>query len=217
MTHRLKKLAILLTSAAAAVTWGIARLIDRQRRNSSNDDNTIKLSPKLVDSKQNSIDTNNSIYIPIESTDAVTTAIYHQALQYIKQTHSTNVHIREHGLSHLAKLKSLPAIYYSIIGQQLDYQSAIQLARTYEAHSNLFPIGPPYIFSVGNQKILSTGNVEKVNDDDVLLHTIRKFLDQLIDEKQRPLDVISQHYLKLVRIIEQMYFNLMKPINATSL
>ncbi|CAF1587229.1 unnamed protein product [Rotaria sp. Silwood1] len=208
MTRRFHTFTIFITSTtiatAAAATFGLTRLIYRRQENSSNENNTTKLSSIVLESKHDLIDNNlsnknNNVYIPIESTNAVITAIYQQALHYIKLTHSTSTHIYEHGLSHLAKLNNLPSIYYSIIGQQLDYHSAIKLARTYEANSNLFPIGPPYIFSIGNKKILSTGNIDNVNDDDVLLHTIKQFLDKLINEKKRPLDILSQYYLKLLQ------------------
>ncbi|CAF2030183.1 unnamed protein product [Rotaria magnacalcarata] len=204
MNRRFQTLAILIPSAAA--TLGIAHLIQRLRKSPSNEsdvneNNTTKLSPKKFDSQHDLTDKflkskDNNIYIPIELTDAFITEIYQQALQYIKQTHSKNAHIRERGLSHLAKLNNLPSIYYSIIGQQLDYHTAIQLARTCEANSNLFPIGPPYIFLIGNKKVLATGSVDNVNDDDVLLHTIRKFLDKLFDKRKRPLDILSHHYLQ---------------------
>jgi hypothetical protein len=207
MRRRHRTFVILLTSAAAAATIGFNRFIHRQKENSSNENNSNELSFKTIESKLNLTDDllknkGDNKYISIESTDPEINTLYRQALQYIKQTHSVNTHIRERGLSHLAKLKHLPPTYYSMIGQQLDYHSSIQLARTYEANSNLFPTGPPYIFSIRNQKILATDNVENVNDDDVLLHTMRQFLDNLINEERRPLDILSHHYLKLVRRIE---------------
>jgi len=216
MNRRRRTFVAVITSAAAAATFGIIRLIQRQRNESNSND----LSLKTLESKLNL--TNDLLknkdenpYISIESTDAMINTRYHIALHYLKQTHSTNTHIRERGLSHLAKLNNLPSIYYSILGQQLDYHSAIQLARTYEANSNYFPTGTPYIFSIRNEKILATDNVENVNDDDVLLHTLRQFLEKLIDEKTRPLDILSNHYLKLVRNIElkkniKLYFILVK-------
>ncbi len=205
MTRRRRIVAVILTSATAA-TVALNRFIHRREEDKSDlveDDLALKtfetkfhLTDDLLKNK------GENSYISIESTNALTTRYYHQALQYLKQTHSTNPHIRERGLSHLAKLSNLSPTYYSIIGQQLDYHSAIQLARTYEADSNLFPIGPPYILSIGNEKILATDNVDNVNDDDVLLHTIRQFLEKLIDEKNRPLDILSHHYLQLVRNFE---------------
>lgn len=195
MNRRRRTLAIILTSTAA-ITLGLNRFIYRR--------DTDEISPiKLIETKLN---LNNDLlknndenpYITVESTDALVKARYHHALQYVKQVHSTNSHIRERGLSHLAKLTSLPSMYYSLLGQQLDVHSAIQLARTAEANLNYFPSGPPYIFSVGKQKVLATDNIAKVNDDDVLLHTIRRFLEKLVDEKRRPLDILSQHYLKSV-------------------
>lgn len=201
MTRRRYKFAVLLTSAAAA-TVALNRLIHRQNDQSDSiekDTNdplrTLHLSKDLLKNKD------ENPYIPVESTDAVTSVRYHQALQYIKQIHSKNPHVRERGLSHLAKLHNLPANYYSILGQQLDYHSAIQLARTAEANSNLFPTGPPYIFYIGPEKILATDDVNNVNDDAVLLYTIRQFLEKLVDEKKRPLDILSHHYLQLVRRI----------------
>lgn len=185
MTRRFRTLAILITSTAATA-YGLSRLIDQLQENPS-------IESDLTKNKD------NNSYISIDLNDDIVTRIYHQASQYLKQIHSTNSHIREYGLSRLATLGNLPLSYYTIIGQQLDYQSAIKLARTYEANSNLFPIGPPYIFPIRNKKILATGNVENVDDDDVLLHTIRQFLGELIDEKKRPLDILSQYYLKLVR------------------
>ena len=156
MRHRHRTFVILITSAAAA-TIGFNRLIHRQQENSSNENNSQEFSLKTIESKLNLTDDllknmGENNYISIESTDATMTTLYQKALHYIKQTHSINTHIRERGLSHLAKLKQLPPSYYSLIDQQLDYHSAIQLARTYEADSNLFPTGPPYIFSIRNQK-----------------------------------------------------------------
>jgi hypothetical protein len=202
MNRRRQTIAVLLTSAAAA-TFGLSRFIHRQRNEPDSEQfafKTVETKLHLTNDLLKNKDDNP--YLSIESTDADITVRYHQALQYIKQIHSNNTHIRERGLSHLAKLNNLPPTYYSILGQQLDHHSAIQLARTYEANSNLFPTGPPYIFSIGNQKILATDNVENVNDDDVLLHTLRQFLEKLIDEKNRPLDILSHHYLQLVRQIE---------------
>jgi hypothetical protein len=186
MIRRRRTLAIVLTSAVAA-TFGLSRLIRHHRDNPSNESDSNEFSLKSIESKLNLTDDllknkDNNSYITYESTDALTTSLYHQALQYIKQTRSTNTHIRERGLTHLAKLDHLPSTYYSIIGQQLDYHSAIKLARTHEANSDLFPSGPPYIFSIRNQKILATDNVNNVNDDDILLHTIRQFLEQIIDK-----------------------------------
>lgn len=202
MYRRRRTFLVFFTSASVAA-YGLHRLINHLQRNES-DRNENDLSLKLIETKLNlsndllkNKDANP--YISSELTDnSLVTLRYNLALQYIKQIHSTNNHIRERGLSHLAKLKGLPNVYYTLLGQQLDYHSAIQLARTYEANSNLFPTGPPYIFSIGKQKVLATDNVNKVNDDDVLLHTLREFLDKLIDEKNRPLDILSQHYLKLV-------------------
>jgi hypothetical protein len=203
MNRRRQTFVVLLTSAAAA-TFGLHRLIHRQRDKSLNDSDSHEFSLKTIESKLNLTDDllknqDENSYISIESTDALITTIYHHALHYIKQINSVNTHIRERGLTHLAKLNNLPPTYYSVLGQQIDYHSAIQLARTHEANSNFFPTGPPYIFSMGNKKILATDNIENVNDDDVLLHTLREFLDKLIDEENRPLDILSQHYLKLVR------------------
>jgi hypothetical protein len=208
MNRRRRTFVALITSAAAATTFGISRLIYRQQNESNlNENNSNELSLKTLESKLNL--TNDLLknkgenpYISIESTDAIITARYHLALHYINQTRSTNTHIRERGLSHLAKLNNLPPNYYSILGQQLDYHSTIKLARTYEANSNYFPTGPPYIFSIGNQKILATDNVENVNDDDILLHTLKEFLEKLNDKKNRPLDILSHYYLKLVRNVE---------------
>lgn len=197
--HRRRRTFVAFLTSAAAATFGIDRLI-HGRKNESGDEVLKTLEANLNLSDDLLKNKGENTYISSESTDnSLTTVRYHQALHYIKQIHSRNTHIRERGLSHLAKLNNLPAIYYSILGQQLDYHSAIQLARTYEANSNFFPTGPPYIFSIGNQKILATDNVEKVNDDDVLLHTLRQFLEKLIDEQNRPLDILSQHYLKLVK------------------
>ncbi|CAF1057204.1 unnamed protein product [Adineta steineri] len=203
MRRRHRTFLVLITSAAA-VTYGLNRLIHRQQDNSFNEKNSNDLSLQLLESKLHLTDDllknkDDNNYIPMESIDPIAARHYHQALQYIKQIHSTNTHIRERGLSHLAKLKNLPPTYYSIIGQQLDYHSAIQLARTQEANSNLFPTGPPYILSIGKKKVLATDNVESVNDDDVLLHTITEFLDKLIDNEKRPLDILSDHYLKLLK------------------
>ncbi|CAF3764929.1 unnamed protein product [Rotaria sordida] len=230
MTRRFNKFTILITSTTTvAAAFGLTRLIHRRQEHpsnelDSNENNSTKLSSIVLESKHDLTDNilqnkDNNLYIPIESSNAVTTAIYHQALHYIKQTQSTSTHIREYGLSHLAKLHNLPSIYYSIIGQQIDYHSAIKLARTYEANLNLFPSGPPYIFSIGNKKVLAAGNAENVNDDDVLLHTIRKFLDQLIDDKNRPLDILSQHYLKLLQsymddVHSQTVFDLVQHFEA---
>lgn len=200
MTRRRYKFAVLLTSATAA-TVALNRLLHRQGDPSddSNDASLKTLESKLHLTKDLLKNKDENPYIPWESTDALTSARYHQALQYLKQTHSNNAHIRERGLSHLAKLNNLSPIYYSILGQQLDYHSAIQLARTSEANSNLFPAGTPYIFAIGPEKVLATDDVNNVNDDDVLLYTIRQFLEKLVDEKQRPLDILSHHYLQLVR------------------
>lgn len=196
MTRRRRTIAIILTSTAA-FTVGLNRFIYRHDPDEISQIQRIETKLNL---NNNLLKNNNeNPYISIESTDALVKARYHHALQYVKQTHSINTHIRERGLSHLAKLTGLPSIFYSLLGQQLDIHSTIQLARTYEANSNYFPSGPPYIFTVGKQKILATDNIAKVNDDDVLLHTIRCFLDKLVDEKRRPLDILSQHYLKLVR------------------
>ena len=196
MTRRRRTFAIILTTTAA-VTLGVNRFI---YRHDSDENSPIKLIKTKLNLNNNPLKNNDeNAYITVESTDTLVKARYHHALQYIKQIHSTNSHIRERGLSHLAKLTSLPSIYYSLLGQQLDIHSAIQLARPFEANSNYFPSGPPYIFPVGKRKVLATDNVAKVNDDDVLLHTIRQFLDKLVDEKRRPLDILSQYYLKLVR------------------
>ncbi|CAF1340542.1 unnamed protein product [Rotaria sordida] len=193
MTRRFHSFTILITSitTSAAATFRLTRLIHRRQENlsnqsNSNENNTTKLSNIVLESKYNLSNKDNNVYIPIESTNAVITAIYQQALHYIKLTHSTNTHIRQRDLIHLAKLNNLPSIYYTIIGQQLDYHSAIRLARTYEANSNLFPIDPPYTFSIGNKKVFTTGNIENLNDDDddVLLHTIKEFLNKLIDDKK---------------------------------
>ncbi|UJR31498.1 hypothetical protein I4U23_018987 [Adineta vaga] len=201
MTRRHRTFIVFITSAAAA-TVGLNRLIHRYQTNASTDNNSSDLSLQFIESKLHLSDdllkNKDNTYISIEPSDETSHLRYHQALQYIKQTHSTNTHIRERGLSHIAKLKHLPSTYYSILGQQLDLHSAVQLARTHEANSNLFPSGPPYIFTIGNKKILATDNVENVNDDDVLLHTMRGFLDKLIDNEKRPLDILSQHYLKLL-------------------
>ena len=208
MSQLIHTFAILLTSTAASVL-GFNYLIHRQQMSSSNKldsngNNVTKLPSSTCDSKHKLTDKNlkshdDNSYVPIESIDVMTTTTYQQALYYIRQTESKNARIRQRGLSHLAKLNTLSPVYYSIIGQQLDYRSAIQLARTYEANSNLFPIGLPYVLSVRNKKMLATDNIESVNDDDILLHTIRQFLDQLIDDDKRPLDVLSRYYLKLVR------------------
>ena len=201
MTRRRYKFAVFLTSAAAA-TVALTRLIHRQsnHQSESTDDVSLKnLESKLHLTKELLKNKDENPYIPTESTDPMASMRYHQALQYIKQTHSNNVHIRERGLSHLAKLKNLSPIYYSIICQQLDFHSAIQLARTNEANSNLFPAGTPYIFAIGPEKVLATDDVNNVNDDDVLLYTIRQFLEKLVDEKKRPLDILSHHYLQLLR------------------
>jgi hypothetical protein len=207
MNHRRRTFVAVITSAAAAAaTFGIIRLIQRQRNESDSNDVSFKtLESKLNLTNDLLKNKDENPYISIESTDAMINTRYHLAIYYLKQTHSKNTHIRERGLSHLAKLHNLPPTYYSILGQQLDYHSAIQLARTYEANSNFFPTGTPYIFSIGNEKILATDNIENVNDDDVLLHTLRKFLEKLIDEINRPLDILSDHYLKLVRNIEFTY------------
>jgi hypothetical protein len=199
--------AIITSAAAAATTFGLNQLIHRQRNESDGyENNSNELSIKTLESKLNLTDDllknkDENPYISVESTDIGINTRYHLGLHYIKQIHSTNIHIHERGLSHLAKLYGLPSSYYSILGQQLDYRSAIKLARTYEANSNLFPTGPPYIFSIRNKKVLATDNIENVNDDDVLLHTLREFLEKLIDEKNRPLDILSHYYLKLVRKI----------------
>lgn len=202
MTRRPRTLVVLIASATAA-TLGLARLIHRQQDAPADDNDAHELALQSVERKLRLTDdllkNKDNAYIASESNDEITTMRYRLALQYVKQVHSVNTHIRERGLSHLAKLKHLPANYYALLGQQLDLHSTIQLARTREANSNLFPSGPPYIFSVGKKKILATDNIDNVNDDDVLLHTIREFLDKLIDEKKRPLDILSQHYLKLVR------------------
>ena len=206
MTRNRRIVAVILTSATAA-TVALGRFIYRRDDKSDpNDEENSSL--KILETKLQLTDDllkneDENPYISIESTNVTITRHYHQALHYLKQIHSNNTHIRERGLSHLAKLRDLPPTYYSIIGQQLDYHSAIQLARTYEADSNLFPTGPPYILSTGNEKILATDNVNKVNDDAVLLHTLRQFLEKLIDNKNRPLDILSHHYLQLVRHFEQ--------------
>ena len=203
MTRRRYKFAVLLTSAAAA-TVALNRLIHRQNNQSDSiekdvNDVSIKIPESILHpSKDLWKNKDENPYIQAESTDPVTSVRYRQALQYTKQVHSKNPHIREHGLTHLARLHNLPPNYYSILGQQLDYHSAIQLARTAEANSNLFPTGPPYIFSIGPEKILATDDVNNVNDDDVLLYTIRQLLEKLVDEKKRPLDILSHHYLQLV-------------------
>ena len=205
MTRRRRALTVLITSAAAATTFGLSRLIHRQHdEHATQSDDTDQQSLKKLESKLHLTDNllknhDDRPYIPVESTDPVTAARYQRALLSVRQSHSHNSHVRERGLSHLAKLDRLPSTYYSIIGQQLDSRTAIQLARTCEANSNLFPSGPPYIFSVGNQKVLATDNVENFNDDDILLHTIREFLEKLVDNEQRPLDILSNHYLTLVR------------------
>ncbi|CAF1145057.1 unnamed protein product [Adineta ricciae] len=202
MTRRHRTFIVLITSAAAA-TLGLNRLIHRNQANSSVDDDTSNLPIQLIEAKLHLSDdllkNKDNTYIPIESADESISFRYHQALQYVKQSHSTNTRIRERGLSHLAKLKHLPSAYYSIIGQQLDLHSAIQLARTREANSNFFPSGPPYIFTIANQKVLATDSVDNLNDDDVLLHTMRGFLDKLIDDSKRPLDVLSHHYQTLLK------------------
>jgi hypothetical protein len=208
MSRRRQTFVVLLASAAAA-TFGLNRLIHRQRDKPSNDSDSDELLLKTIESQLNLTDDllknkDDISYISVESTNEAMKTIYHQALKYIKQIHSINAHIRERGLTRLAKLNNLPPNFYSIVGQQLDYHSAIRLARTYEANSNLFPTGPPYIFTIGNKKILATDNIEKVNDDDVLLHTLRQFLDKLIDDDKRPLDILSQHYLRLVRNYEYL-------------
>ena len=205
MTRRRRTLTVLITSAAAATTFGLSRLIHREHATTESDANS-QPSLKKLESKLHLTDdllknNDDRPYISVESTDPVTAARYQRALLSVRQSHSHNNHVRERGLSHLAKLDRLPSTYYSIIGQQLDSRTAIQLARTCEANTNLFPSGPPYIFSVGNKKVLATDNVENFNDDDVLLHTIREFLDKLVDNAQRPLDILSNHYLTLVRQI----------------
>jgi hypothetical protein len=205
MTRNRRIVAVILTSATAA-TVALGRFI-HQREDKSDPNDEENSSLKILETKLQLTDDllknqDENPYISIESTNVADTRHYHQALQYLKQTHSNNTHIRERGLTHLAKLRDLPPSYYSIIGQQLDYHSAIKLARTREADSNLFPTGPPYILSVGNEKVLATDNVDKVNDDAVLLHTIRQFLDKLIDDKTRPLDILSHHYLQLVSHFE---------------
>ena len=208
MSRRRQTLVVLLASATAA-TFGLNRLIHRRQDKPLNDSDSNELLFKTIESKLNLTDNllknNDDIsYISVESTNEAMTTTYHQALKYIKQIHSLNTHIRERGLTRLAKLENLPPTFYSLVGQHLDYHSAIRLARTYEANSNLFPTGPPYIFTIGNKKILATDNIEKVNDDDVLLHTLRQFLDKLIDDQKRPLDILSQHYLRLVRKYEYL-------------
>lgn len=207
MYRRRRNLAVLFTSAAAA-TFGVNRFIQRRRTDASNEsdahlDTPDELSLKLLEKRLHLTDDllknkDNLPYILSESVDVAANARYQLALHFIKQAHSNNTHIRDRGLSRLARLGDLPPIYYTIIGQQLDYRSSVQLARTHEANTNLFPTGPPYIFSVSDQKILTTDNVNKVNDDSVLLYTIRQFLKTLIDEENHPLDILSQHYLKLV-------------------
>ena len=86
-----------LTSAVAA-TFGLSRLIRHQRDNPSNKSDSNEFSVKTIESKLHLTDDllknkDNNPYITHESTDALTMPLYHLALQYIKQTHSTNIHI----------------------------------------------------------------------------------------------------------------------------
>jgi hypothetical protein len=204
MHYRRRNLAIFVTSSVVAATVGFNCLIDNHNQSDSAKNHSNELSSKFLEVKHHLADIllkkkDDSPYITVESTDALTKIRYQQALYYIKQTHSNNPSIREYGLSHLARLNNLPSTFYTILSQQLDYSTAIQLARTSEANAYLFPSGPPYIFTVANQKVLATDNANELNDDDILLRTIRQFLDRLFNDKQRPLDILSEHYLKLVR------------------
>lgn len=201
MHHRRRTLAVVLTSAAAA-TFGLHRYIYRQHSAAAVDEHTSENSLKLLEARLGITDEvlknkGDLPYITVEPVDPITSARYHAALHYLKQAHSTNIHLRERGLVHLARLSHLPSTYISIIGERLDHHSAIKLARTAEANIDLFPQGLPYMFPIRNKKTVTTGNVNQV-DDDEMLYAIREFLKKLHDEKKRPLDLLSKHYLKLV-------------------
>lgn len=207
MHRRRRALAILLTSAGVTVfaahqfihhpNYSLRTFLKESvETNDTNGKSTDTIHQRIETLLKNKGET---AYITVQFTDPIAIARYQQALYYLKLIRSENTHIREHGLTSLARLDHLSSTYFNILAQHLDYRSAIQLARTAEANSNYFPKGPPYIFAVGHQKLFSTNNVENFNDDEILLFTIRALLEKLDDDRNRPLDVLSEHYLKLVR------------------
>ncbi|CAF1295482.1 unnamed protein product, partial [Didymodactylos carnosus] len=145
----------------------------------------LKLNDSLLKNKKDQY-----ITAPDEFVSPLIVAKYRQALHYITQTRSKNFHIRERGLTHLALLDDLPDFCYQLIGQMLDRNVVISLARTNHANSNLFLHGVPYIFSLKKEE--TTASVKNVDDDDVLLNTIGDFLDKL---KRYKIDTLSKYYL----------------------